>query len=774
MENLLKEPRPAVTSEDAAAILLSTFGVTGTVSELPSERDRNFLVDTGRGSLVLKVSHSAENPQVIEMENAAMRHIESVDPELPIPRIVPAKDSAAVSWVTATDGRRHLVRAITVIAGTHLQGGAMTPELADQIGSVCARTEVALRGFFHPAAGRTHDWDIRHCGQLSEYIDAVSDSARARLIVAVLERITPALATLDSLPAQVQHADVTLTNILAVNDELTGVIDFGDIHHTASVCDLAVTLTSVLRPVSNRSWSEIVVIAAAFLRGYQKIRAVEVAEAAVLGDLVLARLTTTVLISAWRGAAIAENAVYIEQHDNPSWELLERLMELTPTATQQLWSRLAGTSRVQTGLSADARLHGRRDAVLGGKLAPLSYRSPLQIVRGEGPWVFDAAGRRYLDGYNNVPVVGHSHPVVNQAINRQLGLLNVNSRYLHNNVVELAERLLATMPDGLDTCVFVNSGTEAVDLAWRMATVFTGNSGAAVVDWAYHGISHAVSDFSPNDWSAQMASPGNSPAHVATFAAPSGMSSRADGISRVDGAVAELNSRGHRPALVILDPLFTSAGIIDASSSFMSGMVDSSRSAGALFLADEVQSGFGRTGEQLWRFVSQGVVPDFVTLGKPMGNGHPIGAVVTRREIAERFLLRQEYFSTFAASPVSSAAALTVLDVLEAEQLPAQAMRVGEYLRERVRDLDLGVIRDVRGIGLIAGIELDLSRPETGSVVEDLKQRGVLVGATGRGGNVLKVRPPLVWTERHADLLVAALAPALASGAGSRTKDPRR
>lgn len=767
MENLLKEPRPAVTSEDAAEILLSTFGVIGSVTELPSERDRNFLVDTGKGSLVLKVSHSAENPQVIEMENAAMRHIESVDPELSIPRIVPAKDSAAVSWVTAADGRRHLVRVITAIAGTHLQGSAMTPELAEQIGMVCARTGVALRGFFHAAAGRTHDWDIRYCTKLSGYIDAINDSDRRKLIVAVLERITPTLAALDTLPAQVQHADVTLTNILAINDELTGVIDFGDIHHTASVCDLAVTLASVLRPVSDHSWSEIVSITAAFMRGYQRIRAVEVAEAAVLGDLLLARLATTVLISAWRGAAIAENAVYIEQHDTASWELLKRLLELTPVATKQLWSRLAGTSRVLTGLSPDEVLHDRRNAVLGGKLAPLSYRSPLQIVRGAGPWVFDAAGRRYLDGYNNVPVVGHSHPVVNQAIYRQLGLLNVNSRYLHANVVELAERLLATMPEELDTCVFVNSGTEGVDLAWRMATLFTGNSGAAVVDWAYHGISHAVSDFSPNDWSAQMAAPGNSPAHVATFAAPSGTSTRADGVRRVDGAVAELNSRGHRPALVIVDPLFTSAGIIDAPSAFMAGMIDSSRSAGALFLADEVQSGFGRTGEQLWRFVAQDVVPDFVTLGKPMGNGHPIGAVITRREIAERFLLRQEYFSTFAASPVSSVAALTVLDVLQAEQLPAQAMRVGEYLRDRVRDLGLGVVRDVRGTGLIAGIELDLPRPETGSVVEDLKRRGVLVGATGRGGNVLKVRPPLVWTERHVDLLVSALGPALASAAGS-------
>jgi 4-aminobutyrate aminotransferase-like enzyme len=257
---------------------------------------------------------------------------------------------------------------------------------------------------------------------------------------------------------------------------------------------------------------------------------------------------------------------------------------------------------------------------------------------------------------------------------------------------------------------------------------------------------------------------------VETFRAPHadpdlpGPPGRVDALSRVAGAAERLSERGRRPALLLVDSMFTSEGILDATPDYLGGLVDAAHAAGALFLADEVQAGFGRTGPLLWRFAALGVVPDIVTLGKPMGGGHPVAALVTTRAIAEAFAERYEFFSTFAGNPVSCAAALAVLDVLEQEQLPEQAVRVGEHLRSRLADLAVRrpSIVAVRGTGLVAGVELRAtegadSRAYARDVVEGLRDRGVLVGATGRRGNVLKIRPPLVWTDEHADLLADRL-----------------
>jgi 4-aminobutyrate aminotransferase-like enzyme len=291
-----------------------------------------------------------------------------------------------------------------------------------------------------------------------------------------------------------------------------------------------------------------------------------------------------------------------------------------------------------------------------------------------------------------------------------------------------------------------------------MARAYTGAGGTLIAEWAYHGISTRTYDFSPNDWGKGAPDPRD----VATFRAPHGGEGElgADAAARrVAAAVSDLDGRGQAPGLLIVDPQFTSEGILDAPAGFMRGLVDGVHAAGGLFLADEVQSGFGRSGPGLWRFATFDIAPDLVTLGKPMAAGLPVGAVVTRREIAEA--LGYEYFSTFAGSPVAAAAGLAVLDVLADRRIPERALRTGELLRERLRALavDHPVITEVRGHGLIAGIDLRESpagggRAYTRAVVEALKQRRVLAGATGRGGHVLKVRPPLAWREEHVDRFV--------------------
>jgi 4-aminobutyrate aminotransferase-like enzyme len=368
-----------------------------------------------------------------------------------------------------------------------------------------------------------------------------------------------------------------------------------------------------------------------------------------------------------------------------------------------------------------------------------------------------------------VPVVGHAHPRVVDAIARQSSLLNTNTRYLHEHVVELAERIVASMPDGLDTVMFVNSGSEANDLAWRIAATVTGGDAGLVTDWAYHGVTARIADFSPSEWS-----DGVQPDGVETVAAPNtyrGPFADANrGAARaardMRAAVERLSARGRRPAALFIDSLFTADGIFTPEPAVVRTLVDGAREAGALWVADEVQSGHGRTGTSLWGFTAWGLTPDFVTLGKPMGNGYPIAAVVTRSDLVDRFAKATTFFSTFGGNPVACAAALAVLDVIEDDGLVARAAETGDELRRSLTALAERhpSIGDVRGRGLIAGVELIVDRAkrepdrELASRMKDaMRERGVLIGTTGQAGNVLKIRPPLAISADDARLVATTL-----------------
>jgi 4-aminobutyrate aminotransferase-like enzyme len=334
------------------------------------------------------------------------------------------------------------------------------------------------------------------------------------------------------------------------------------------------------------------------------------------------------------------------------------------------------------------------------------------------------------------------------------------------------------MPPGLDTVMLVNSGSEANDLAWRLATTVTRARGGIVTDFAYHGVSAAIADLSPEEWPR-----GERPPHVGVIPPPdtyrlpaaegTGWAERT--AARLDDAIADLASRGLRPAAVYVDGGFTSDGIFAPPPAYLRELVRRSRAAGALFVADEVQAGYGRMGDGLWSFETAGIVPDIVTLGKPMGNGHPVAAVITRADIVDRFAAETTFFSTFGGNPVACAAAMAVLDVLEDEGLTENAAAVGEQVRAGVRALARRhpAIGDVRGRGLMIGVELVADRdgrapdPALASRVQNgMRERGVLVGTTARAGNVLKIRPPLVITSADATLLLGALDEALEAAAG--------
>ena len=415
----------------------------------------------------------------------------------------------------------------------------------------------------------------------------------------------------------------------------------------------------------------------------------------------------------------------------------------------------------------------RRKKLLGPAYS-LFYRNPLHIVRGEGVWLYDADGRRYLDMYNNVPHVGHCHPKVVEAIATQSSMLNTHTRYLHELVLDYAERLTGTLPDGLDVAMFSCTGTEANELALRIARAVTGGAGFVVTDFSYHGNSQAVSEITT-----EYGTPDTLPPHVVAVPAPDvyrgvyrGEDAAERYASHVSEAIQTLQSRGIAPAALMLDTIISSDGVVAVPPGYLTHAARAIRAAGGLFIADEVQPGFGRTGECFWGFELDNAVPDIVTMGKPMGNGYPVAATVTRSDIAEAFARQTRYFNTFGGNPVAAAAGLAVLDVIAAEELQQNALEIGRHLSEGLERLagsheQLG---DVRGTGLFLAVELvddrDSRNPAADyadRVVEALRDEGVLTNTIGRHDNILKLRPPMVISRQNADMFLAILARVLSA-----------
>ena len=388
----------------------------------------------------------------------------------------------------------------------------------------------------------------------------------------------------------------------------------------------------------------------------------------------------------------------------------------------------------------------RRRRMLGRNLS-IAYERPLNIVRGSMQYLYDDDGRRYLDAYNNVAHVGHCHPEVVAAGQKQMKLLNTNTRYLSELILEYAEKLGATLPEPLEVCFFVNSGSEANELALRLARARTKARDLIVLEHAYHGNTTTLIDISPYKHDGPGGAGAPSWVHKASLPASAG-----DAQQIVD-LIAKLPSR---LCGFIAESMPSVAGQIVFPDGYLAKVYAAVRSAGGVCIADEVQTGYGRIGTHFWAFEKYGVVPDIVVLGKPIGNGHPIGAVITTRAIAESFDNGMEFFSTFGGNNVSCAIGLKVLEVVQKENLQAHALRTGERLLTGLRDLQKchDNIVDVRGSGFFLGVELT---DDASGVVNRMREHGILLGTEGPRHNVLKIRPPMPFSDSDADLFLTVL-----------------
>jgi 4-aminobutyrate aminotransferase-like enzyme/Ser/Thr protein kinase RdoA (MazF antagonist) len=735
------------------ASMSASWGLEGELTALHGERDRNFRVDAAGGRYLLKVHNPADGVDVLDLQHAALRHIRTVAPDLPVPGVVPTRQGHPWVVLTGLDDRSSLAWVMTWMEGRHPGPEELGPAQLREWGRTSARLGQALRGFVHEAASYPIAWDIRRLPQLRPWLSAV-DKGQRPAVLAVLDRfeqrVTPGLLR---MRAQVVHNDLAPTNVL-VDDTLavTGITDFGDMTHTALVCDLAVATADVL---SGRD--DGLELAHEVLSGYQSVTPLEPQEVELLADLIAGRYAAAILITAWR----TQQQGFAPEIGDEAHRRLEAMLDTG------LDTVAAGFTSVVTGGPTSAPHVGRglpyrrrptaellpaRSHLLGA--LELSYAHPVHLVGGSGVFLEGADGRRYLDAYNNVPVLGHSHPAVVDAVCSQLATLNTNSRYLQEAPVELAERLLSTLPARFDRVLLVNSGSEANDLAWRIARHATGASGGIASSWAYHGVTEATFAFSPESWADNPP-----PTHIRLVEPPPASS------AAVASAIESLEAAGHSVAAMLVDGVFTSDGIRGPAHTWTTEAAAMVHAAGGLYVADEVQAGHGRTGDDLWSFVAGQVPADLVTLGKPMGNGYPVAAVCGPAELVDPFIADTDYFSTFGGGTAACAAAIAVLRTIEEEHVVAHVAQTGARLLTALREVTAEDPRvgDVRGWGL--AVAVDVVDPATGRsdpdrtkrIVETMRDRGVLIGRTGREAATLKIRPPLVFGDDHIDLLVEGL-----------------
>ncbi len=838
---------PAADAATAEVVAYDLYGLTARATVLEGERDRNFRLDTSDGRrLVLKfIDHEADDV-VVDGQSAALAHIAEQNALLPVPRVIRTLGGELIGVVqmggvggddTAVSCRARLVTylpgrlmqdvgedvgaggstdvrtvnaagaeratderpvdaagaalrgastardagAVGAASATHSAATSGRNRLLRSVGVHIAQLDRALVGFFHPALAQPIAWDVRRAPALLPVLAQVQPPALRRAVSTALDPIQQLLQQMRGLRSQAIHGDCHGRNLLVneSGDTCVGIIDLGDMIHAPLVLEIAVTMAELLTD-GVASLDELPEL----LAGYASQQPLERADVEVLYDLIAARIAVGVLIQAWREQNNARGAAS-STNGQAAANALNALASRGKGPLTQQWLEAAGIASVivsRGGRVVSADLIRRRHNALGAN-AELSYDQPLHLVRGEGVWVYTSDAERLLDVYNNVAHVGHAHPAVVAAIANQAKRIASNTRYLDLRIIEYVERLTATLPPDLDACLFVNSGSEANDIAWRMAKSHAGHEGALVMKYAYHGITDAVTALSP-------AICANVPQHVEQLAAPalgSGASrappnatpgARADPTAAADAtaavataaerdvanAIARLHTRGIKPAALMIDSALTSTGIFDPPPTWIAPIAAAVRKEGGLIIGDEVQFGLGRSGSHFWGFTRRGYHPDIVTLGKPVGNGYPLGVVVTRRAILEKFQRDTGFFSTFGGNPVAAAAGLAVLDILDKERLVDNARTTGDYFVRRLRELaeSQGKIRDVRGCGLMIGVEVP-DRATAKRVVNGLRERGVLIGSEGPLGNVLKLRPPMPFHMEHVEIVIDALTSTLSA-----------
>jgi len=635
-----------------------------------------------------------------------------------------------------------------------------TPQLLFSLGEKIAELDKALEKIESPVlASRRLFWDLQHAPFSYHKIELIREPEKRKLLYYFFDRFQHiVLPQLHQLRHSIIHGDLNDYNVLVKNGNIEGFLDFGDSTYTPLVNEPAIAMTYMMLDKEN-PFEHILPL----IKGYQSIHPLTNLELELLPELITTRLCISLCNSAEK-KQMGQDTEYVLISEKPAWELLEKWITVNPLKIKGLFLEAAGFKTENKQDKRNDLIAARTN--MAGKSLRLSYSSPVYMTAAAFQYMYDEQGNTYLDAYNNIAHVGHCHPKVTGAIAHQSRILNTNTRYLNDLFTEYGSRLLQYFPAKLCKVFFVNSGSEASDLAIRMARTYVQRKGVIVLEHGYHGNTSTGIDISSYKFDGK-GGKGN-PAGILKLPLPnlyngkfiSGKEYAEDAIK----SVREEIEKNKNPCALIAESISGCGGQVPLATGYLKALQPFLESFNIVTIIDEVQTGFGRLGKYFWGFEMHDIIPDIVILGKPMGNGHPIAAVVTTEVITDAFDNGMEFFSSFGGNPVSCACATSVLDVIEEERLQENANQVGSYFKNKLKELQQNhkSIGDVRGEGLFLGIEFTdpSGAPDTTTaahVKDELKNNFILTGTDGPYNNVLKMKPPLCFNKFNVDFFVDQL-----------------
>ena len=717
----------------------------------------NYKVEANFEKYILKVyPDKKEEIDLAEAENEVLIYLQKEgNNKYPIP-IRNIKEELLTPF--QEDDTKKVARLLNYLEGEFLGDAEHTAELFKSFGKFLAEMDLQLRDFRnYVIEARQLKWDLQHFLLNEEYVQYITNPADRKIAAYFFqqfkENVTPVLP---SLQKQIIHGDANEWNTLVQGNKISGLTDFGDLCYSQLINELAIALAySLLGKDDPIKWAIPVV------SEYHKSFPLQEKEIEILYWLIAARLCTSVCNSAFERIQRPENT-YIQISEKPAWKMLRKWVTINPIHARNEF-RLACGFEIPKEKSVDEVSAERFKYV--GSIFSISYKKPIYMERAVFQYMFDKYGNSYLDAYNNIPHVGHSHPRVVEAGQKQIAKLNTNTRYLYDQINKYSANLLNHFPKPLNKVFLVNSGSAASDLAIRLARNFTGKKRVAAIEHGYHGNTQSVIEISHYKFGGKGGKGASE--NVLCLSIPDSyrgeFKTENAGLSYAKDAIQQINNSEEEIAAFIAEPIVGCGGQVPLAKNYLKEIYAAIRNQNGVCISDEVQTGFGRLGDVFWGFEQHGVVPDIVILGKPMGNGHPIGAVITTDEIADAFNNGMEFFSSFGGNPVSCAIGQTVLNVLEEEQLQQNAKMVGDYYIQQLSQLQqkYECIGDVRGSGLFIGFEFVKNRltlePDTElaqKVKNELRNHHILVGTDGPFDNVIKSKPPLCFSKENVDEVI--------------------
>lgn len=645
---------------------------------------------------------------------------------------------------------------LNYIEGDFIADVIHSEKLLSSLGEKIAELNIALQSINSPVfSSRKLFWDIQHTHLSQSKIAFLANPYQKKLIQYYIDQfITFVLPVQHVLKHSIIHGDLNDYNILVEDDHINGFLDFGDVTYSPTVNDLAIALTYMM--LNKKEPFEVI---RPIINGYQKHISLTEIELELLPTLITSRLCISLCNSAEK-KHLGQDNEYVLISEKPAWELLELWSKTNPLKIQNYFFDAANLNRKEENKSQES-LNVR--AEVAGKSLGLSYKNPIEMDTALFQYMFSKDTQTYLDCYNNIPHIGHCHPAISKVISNQTRKLNTNTRYITESFNNCSQKLLSYFPEKLSKIYYLNSGSESNDLAIRMARTITGRKTIVVLEHGYHGNTTTGIEISAYKFDGK----GGNGMESTILKLPlpnlfNGKFNTAEEYSI--HAINFINQLKDKPAAFIAEPISGCGGQVPLAKGYLEIMYDYFNKNGILTISDEVQTGFGRLGKWFWGFEMHNVVPDFVVLGKPMGNGHPVAAVITSEEISEKFSNGMEFFSSFGGNTVSCEVVTTVLELIKEEGLQENALFVGNYFKDKLLDLKskYSQLADVRGEGLFLGIEFQthtgLPDKETANNIKnDLKDSFILTGTDGPFDNVIKIKPPLCFTKENVDLFIDKL-----------------